>query len=241
MYCPARRARTGGLVRGGSSRALGEPSYLGRRRRREEITGSVSQWSGSVEGMSASSDERRPASLWTIHGERVIDDTRKTKFSIASVELPDGTRFEQYVLRMPRAAMVVALNDADEVLMLWRHRFIMDRWTWELPGGYVDPGEDPATSAVRELEEEAGWRARSVKLLATFQPLAGTADFENYVYLAENLEDADTRPDINEAEHVEWVPLKMALRHISDGKVIGAGAQLGLLHAARLRGLLDAL
>jgi hypothetical protein len=36
---------------------------------------------------------------WTIHGERVVDDTRRARWSIAEVELPNGVRFEQYVLR----------------------------------------------------------------------------------------------------------------------------------------------
>jgi hypothetical protein len=77
---------------------------------------------------------------WTIHGERLVDDTRRLRLSIAQVELPDGVHFEQYVLRMPKAAMTVLLDDAHErVLMIWRHRFIVDCWTWELPGGYVDP------------------------------------------------------------------------------------------------------
>jgi 8-oxo-dGTP pyrophosphatase MutT (NUDIX family) len=66
--------------------------------------------------------------------------------------------FEQYVLRMPKAAMMVVLDDNDRVLMMWRHRFIIDRWVWELPGGYVDPNEDPTVTAAREVEEETGWR-----------------------------------------------------------------------------------
>lgn len=173
---------------------------------------------------------------WTIHGERIVDDTRKMAVSIASVELPDGVQFEQYVFRMPRAAMTVALDARERVLMIWRHRFVMDRWTWELPGGYVDPGEDPSETAVRELREEAGCVAGSVKLLATFQPLAGSADFENYVYLAEDLSEGSEPVDVNEAERIEWVPLASVPDRIAKGEVIGAGAQLGLLHAARLRG-----
>jgi hypothetical protein len=68
-------------------------------------------------------------SRWTIHGERLIDDSRRARVSIAEVELPDGVRFEQWVLRLPKAAIVVVLDEPSEaVLMLWRHRFIFDRW-----------------------------------------------------------------------------------------------------------------
>lgn len=87
-----------------------------------------------------------------------MDEARRLRLSIASVELPDGARFEQYVLRVPKAAMVVVvvLNDHDQVLMVGRHRFILDRWVRELPGGYVDSDRDPALTAVREVEEETG-------------------------------------------------------------------------------------
>ncbi len=168
---------------------------------------------------------------WTIHGERLVDATRRLRLSIAQVELPDGVRFEQYVLRMPKAAMTILLDDAGErVLMIWRHRFVLDRWTWELPGGYVDVDENPAVTAAREVEEETGWRPRSMRPLTQFQPLVGTADFENLIFLGEGAEDTDKPADINEAARVEWIALDSIRDRIARGEIIGAGTQIGLLH-----------
>jgi 8-oxo-dGTP pyrophosphatase MutT (NUDIX family) len=151
--------------------------------------------------------------------------------SIAQVELPDGVHFEQYVLRMPKAAMTVVLDDARErVLMIWRHRFVPDFWAWELPGGYVDPHEDPALTAAREVEEETGWRPRSMTLLTRFQPLVGTADFENLIFLGEGAEDTGKPADINEAARVEWITVDSVRDRIVRGEIIGAGTQIGLLH-----------
>ena len=175
--------------------------------------------------------------LWKIHEEKLVDDTRKLNLRIAHVELPDGVHFEQYVLRMPKASIVVPLDESGEnVLMLWRHRFIMDRWTWELPGGYVDPGEEPESSARRELEEETGWTSDRITPLGTFQPLAGTADFENHLFLAENCQPTGAPPDINEAARLEWVPLSSVPARIASGEIIGAAAQIGLLRVLARNG-----
>jgi 8-oxo-dGTP pyrophosphatase MutT (NUDIX family) len=176
------------------------------------------------------------ATQWKIHDEWLVDDTRKLNLRLAHVELPDGVHFEQYVLRMPKAAMTVVLDDAGErVLMIYRHRWVMDQWTWELPGGYVDPDEEPAVTAAREVEEETGWRPRSIRPLTTFQPITGTADFENLIFLAEGAEDTGKAADINEAARVEWIPLTSVRDLIAQGKIIGAAAQIGLLHVLAFR------
>lgn len=170
------------------------------------------------------------ATRWTIHGERIVDESRRLRLSIASVELPDGVKFEQYVLRMPKAAMMVVLNDENQVLMVWRHRWIVDRWVWELPGGYVDPNEEPAITAAREVEEETGWRPRDVSFLASMQPTVGMADAENLLYLARSADYIGDDVDINESARVDWIPLGSVKDRIARGEIVGAGSQVGLLH-----------
>ncbi|HWS36711.1 MAG TPA: NUDIX hydrolase, partial [Actinoplanes sp.] len=144
-------------------------------------------------------------------------------------------RFEQYVLRIPSAAMVVVLDDERRVLMLWRHRFIIERWVWELPGGYLDPGEEPMTCAAREVEEETGWRPRNMEKLVSYQPMVGTIDQHNVVYLARGVDFTGTPPDVNEVERVGWIPLDEIQRHIDGGAIVGAGSISGLLSVLLLR------
>lgn len=170
---------------------------------------------------------RRP-SEWIIHGERVVDDSRRAILSIADVELPDGVRFEQYVLRIPAAATVVVLDDDERVLMMHRHRFILDRWVWELPGGYLDPGEDAAACAAREVQEETGWRPRTMEHVLTFQPAVGTIGQDNLVYVAHGADRTGGTPDINETDAIDWIPLADAERRIASGEIVGAGSVTGL-------------
>ncbi|MEU4391753.1 NUDIX hydrolase [Kribbella sp. NPDC023855] len=178
--------------------------------------------------MASEGDE---VTLWKVHGERLIDNTRRLQLSIASVELPDGVQFEQYVLRMPKAAMMVVLDEKHEnVLMMWRHRFIIDRWVWELPGGYVDPDEDPAVTAAREVEEETGWRPKNVEPLVALQPSVGTTDAENLLFVSHGADHIGDPTDINEAELVEWVPLSSIRARIEAGEIVGAASLVGLLH-----------
>jgi 8-oxo-dGTP pyrophosphatase MutT (NUDIX family) len=165
---------------------------------------------------------------WVIHSERLVDENPHIRLSVATVELPDGTVFDQYVMRMPPAAVAAVLDDERlRVLMIWRHRFIIDRWVWELPGGYVDPSEDGITAAVREVMEETGWRPRSVRRALTFQPIVGSADCPQDVYIGHGAELTGT-PDINEAERVRWVPLAEIPSMIAHGDIVGSATIIGL-------------
>lgn len=167
---------------------------------------------------------------WTVHGERLVDENRHIKLTVASVTLPDGTDFDQYVIRLPRCAMTAVVDEQERVLLIRRHRWIIDRWVWELPGGYVDHVEDTAAAAAREVEEETGWRPTGpVELLMTYQPIIGSGDCPHDLYVARGAEPTGKVPDINEASDVRWVPVSDVPAMIATGEVVGAATVIAAL------------
>jgi len=168
---------------------------------------------------------------WVVHGERVVDDTPHVRVSLADVELPGGVCFTQYVFRMRRCAMTVVLDDpGEQVLLIRRHRFIVDRWVWELPGGYVDDGEDPAAAAAREVAEETGWHPRCIEYVLSCQPMIGNANFPQDLYLARGAELVG-EPEVDETAEVRWMALDETPAMIAKGEILGAITVIGVQHA----------
>jgi 8-oxo-dGTP pyrophosphatase MutT (NUDIX family) len=180
-------------------------------------------------------DSEADHARWVIHGERLVDENPHIRVSLADVELPDGTTFTQYVFRMRRCVMVLVLDDpGSHVLLMWRHRFIIGKWVWELPGGYADDGENGAAAAVREAEEETGWRPRNVTFVLSYQPMIGNADFPQDLYLARGA-DHVREPATDETAAVRWVGLDEAAAMISSGEIAGAATIIGVQYALMLR------
>ena len=166
---------------------------------------------------------------WRTFGERAVYESPYVWLGQVDVELPGGERFWHDVIRLHRAVVMVLVDGADRVLLLWRHRFVQDRWGWEVPGGLVDEGEEPAEAARRELEEETGYRAGRVEQLIMFQPRAGTVDAEYFVYVGRDPERVGEPTEVNEAVRMEWVPLASVPGMIAAGEIWNAGSLVALL------------
>ncbi|MCX5140857.1 NUDIX domain-containing protein [Streptomyces sp. NBC_00338] len=180
----------------------------------------------------------RPEDLepWQIHGERTVYDNRWVKLTLVDVEPPGDERFEHHVVRLHHVAIAAVVDDQDRVLMLWRYRFVADQWGWELPGGIVDQGEDPHSTALREVEEETGWRPAGLDHVVTYQPMIGMVDSPHEIYVGKGAEHVGDPTDIEEAGHVAWVPLSDIPRLMARDELMGSGTLVALLHLLASRG-----
>ncbi|MFF1934597.1 NUDIX domain-containing protein [Streptomyces sp. NPDC058228] len=180
----------------------------------------------------------RPDDLepWQIHGERTVYDNRWVKLTLVDVEPPGVERFEHHVVRLHHVSIAAVLDAQDRVLMLWRYRFVADKWGWELPGGIVDKGEDARATALREVEEETGWRPDSLDHVVTFQPVIGMVDSPHAIYVGKGAQHVGDPTDIEEAGHVAWVPLADIPGLMARGELMGAGRLVALLHVLASRG-----
>ena len=157
---------------------------------------------------------------WTVHGRRTLFESEWVNLSLEDVELAEGRRLEHHVIRMPRQSVaVVVRDDADRVLLLWRHRFITDTWGWEIPAGGVDDDETPRQAAERETIEETGWRPGPLRLLTAYSPSNGATDQVFNLFVADGATYIGPPTDVFESERIEWVPLDKARRLIAEGRV----------------------
>ena len=128
-------------------------------------------------------------------------------------------------------SLLVAVTDEGKVLMVRQYRKAIEDSLLELPAGRRDPDEDPEVTAVRELEEETGYKASSARLLMTFYPTCGYSSEYLYIYLCRGLTPGETHWDEDEClEIFEYDPdelIDMIMKNeIKDAKTI-----IGLLYA----------
>ncbi|WP_405561048.1 NUDIX domain-containing protein [Streptomyces sp. NBC_01180] len=227
-----------------SERALAEDLDIGRTALRQVLARLVAEKVIEVRGRSSYQVPSRAASVeppddlepWKLHGERTIYDNRWVKLTLMDVEPPGVERFEHHVVRLHHVAIAAVVDDQERVLMLWRYRFVTQQWGWELPGGIVDEGEDPHATAMREVEEETGWRPAKLDHFVTYQPMIGMVDSPHEIYVGHGAEHVGEPTDVEEAGHVAWVPLADIPGLMARDELLGSGTLVGLLHLLASRG-----
>jgi len=145
------------------------------------------------------SENDRPADPdWLLQGRR---------FNVKKVSYPraSGGAVDREVVVPADAVVILPLLRTDEgeekIVLIRNHRFAVDRSLWEIPAGTLEPGEDPQACAARELTEETGYEAASLRRLTTFFTSPGFCTERMTAFTATGLRYRGQ--DLDETERIE--------------------------------------
>ena len=137
--------------------------------------------------------------------------SRKDWFTVRCerVRLPNGAEIAEYWVSEFRPWVnVVAVTEADELVLIRQYRHGLGAVHFELPAGTTDPAEgDPEQAARRELAEETGFGGGRWSLLATLSANPALQNNLTHTYLAEGVSElGKPRPEASEDLRVHLVP-----------------------------------
>jgi ADP-ribose pyrophosphatase len=164
-----------------------------------------------------------------------IYNGRIISVDLDQVRFPDGSIGELEMVRHSGASAVVPVlekgNDP-QVLLIRQYRYAADGYVYEVPAGRLDPGESPESCAIRELREETGYSARTVHRLTTIFTTPGFTDEQIHLFIAEGLEEGESKVEQDEFLELCPMPLSRAVSMTRSGEIVDAKTAVALLLAA---------
>ncbi|MET8831202.1 NUDIX hydrolase [Streptomyces sp. NPDC004610] len=162
---------------------------------------------------------------WEVRATETPFVGNKTSVRTDEVVMPDGTVVRRDYQVHPGSVAVLALDDADRVVVLRQYRHPVRQKLWEIPAGLLDvPGENPLHAAQRELYEEAHVKAEDWRVLTDLYTTAGGCDEAVRIFLARGL--SEVEGERFEAEDEE---LDLELSRVPVGELV-RGVLAGELH-----------
>ena len=160
--------------------------------------------------------------------ERVV--LQGARFDVHEMKLTgrDGKTYVREVIRHPGAVVLLPLLDADTVVLIENTRPSVGETLLELPAGTREPDEPAEQTAARELIEETGYRAASLKQLHEFYSCPGICDELMHLYVARDLTPGDHQREATEEIENRLATRDEIRRWIGEGKIRDAKTLVGL-------------
>ena len=160
---------------------------------------------------------------------------RTVNLDVDRVRLPNGREMDFEMIHHPGAAAVVPLLDDGTVLLVRQYRYATGGYLLEVPAGKLDPGEAPEPCALRETEEEVGYRPGKLQPLGWIWTTPGFADEKIWLYLATGLEPTRQTLGDDEVLSIERMPLREAVDKAARGEIHDCKTAIALLRAGWAR------
>ncbi len=150
------------------------------------------------------------------------------KMEKVKVSLPDGKTSERDIVRHNGAVAIIAMKDDGKVLFVEQFRKTVDEVLFELPAGKLEPNENPEECALRELEEETGYKAKTVTFLGKIVMTPGFSDEIIHFYYATGLSEGVKSGDEDEFINIHEFDLKEINEMINNGKIYDSKTVCGI-------------
>lgn len=165
----------------------------------------------------------------TIYKGKVFD------LHVDEIEYHSGNRGVREVAEHPGGSVVVALTKDYKILMVHQFRYPLQKFVIELPAGKLDKDEDPLHCAIRELEEETGYKANRIEKLGSICTTPGFCTEMLHIYFAQDLiEGSHNREEGEYGMNIHEYTLKEIDEMISHGDIFDAKTLSGI-YLAKLR------
>ena len=157
---------------------------------------------------------------------------------VETVTLPNGATAEMEIITHPGAAAVVPMKDETTVVMIRQYRHAVGGFIYEIPAGKLHPGEDPRECAVREVEEEIGYKVGNLEPLLSFFTTPGFTNEVIHIFLGKDLQPGTQDLGADEVLEVLEMPIDKAIALIKEGTIRDGKTIIGLQMAyLQLKGL----
>lgn len=160
---------------------------------------------------------------WKIINEKMIYDNPWITLFHRDVITPGGESGIYGVVKYKHTAIgVIALDENLNTFIVGQYRLPLEKYSWEIPEGGGEPGEDPLISAQRELSEECGVQAKKWKKIQDFHLSNSVTNETGYLFIAQDLTISEAHPDSNEQLQAKKIPFKELFQLVLNGTVTDA-------------------
>jgi ADP-ribose pyrophosphatase len=187
----------------------------------------------STKGAKAQPHTRASGKKATVLNSQVIYAGKVFGIRRDEVIEPSGVRTTREMITHPGSVVVLPVLPDGRILLIQQYRYAARDYLWELVAGRIDPGETPLKAAERELKEETGYRARSLRAFLEFFPTPGFLEEKMFLLLAQGLTPGKASPEDDEKIISRAYNHKELNEMLRKGKLQDAKTIAGVLYYLR--------